>query len=294
MKAIPSALQDHLDSGATTLAWCWRIERTDGLVLGFTDHDRELVFGGLAYEPDSGLTASDLRASNDLSVDAQDAEGALRSDRITETDILAGLWDSAEVQVWRVNWQDPAQRVLLRRGTLGEVRRGRVAFTTEVRSLAHVLSQTVGRTFQALCDAELGDARCKVDLSGPAFNGGGLVVSIDRDRAFVADGIGSFPDNWFAFGSLEWTSGANAGRRAEVEASRAVPGGVLVTLLEVPVKPVAASDAFTIRAGCDKVASTCAAKFSNITNFRGFPHIPGQDVLIRYAAPGSGAYGRPL
>jgi uncharacterized phage protein (TIGR02218 family) len=88
----------------------------------------------------------------------------LTSDRITETDILDGRWDNAEVEVWRVNWADTGQRVLMRRGAIGQIRRGRLAFVAEVRSLAHVLGQTVGRTFQATCDAALGDARCGVDL----------------------------------------------------------------------------------------------------------------------------------
>ena len=45
---------------------------------------------GHSYEPDTGFAASEIRASADFSVDGQDAEGALRSDRITETDILDG------------------------------------------------------------------------------------------------------------------------------------------------------------------------------------------------------------
>ena len=117
-----------------------------------------------------------MRSGSDLSVDAQDAEGVLTSDRITETDILDGRWDNAEVEVWRVNWADTAQRVLMRRGAIGQIRRGRLAFVAEVRSLAHVLGQTVGRTFQATCDAALGDARCGVDLEDPAFKGNGAVI----------------------------------------------------------------------------------------------------------------------
>ena len=160
MKSLSPAFQAHLDEGTTTLAWCWRIVRADGVSFGFTDHDRTLAFDGTDFEPESGLTASEVRSGSDLSVDAQDAEGVLTSDRITETDILDGRWDNAEVEVWRVNWSDPAQRVLMRRGAIGQIRRGRLAFVAEVRSLAHVLGQTVGRTFQATCDAALGDGRC--------------------------------------------------------------------------------------------------------------------------------------
>ena len=75
MKTFAPALQAHLDEGTTTLSWCWRISRTDGVTLGFTDHDRVLTFDGTAFEPESGFAASEVRSGSDLSVDAQDAEG---------------------------------------------------------------------------------------------------------------------------------------------------------------------------------------------------------------------------
>ena len=294
MKALSPELQAHLDEGTTTLAWCWRITRSDGEAFGFTDHDRTLTFDGTDFEPESGLTASEIRSGSDLSVDAQDAEGVLTSDRITETDILDGRWDNAAVEVWRVNWTDVSQRVLIRRGSIGQIRRGRLAFVAEVRSLAHVLGQTVGRTYQATCDAALGDARCGVDLDDPAYCGSGVVVDRLRDRAFTATGIGEFEAGWFVHGTVEWTSGANAGRRAEVIAHDVTDGLVTITLLEAPVRGLAEGDAFVIRAGCDKHLATCAEKFANVANFRGFPHIPGQDTVIRYATTDGGHEGDVL
>lgn len=294
MKALSPELQAHLDEGTTTLSWCWRITRADGAVLGFTDHDRTLTFDGTTFEPDSGLAASEVRSGSDLSVDAQDAAGVLSSDRITETDILDGRWDNAEVEVWRVNWTDTRQRVLMRRGAIGQIRRGRLAFVAEVRSLAHVLGQTVGRTFQATCDAALGDARCRVDLEASAFKGSGVILDLLRDRAFTASGLGSFAAGWFTFGTLAWTSGANAGRRAEIIAHDVSDGIAVLTLLEAPVRAIAEGDAFTIRAGCDKRLETCAAKFANVLNFRGFPHIPGQDAVLRYATRDGGHQGAVL
>ncbi|PRX28995.1 phage conserved hypothetical protein BR0599 [Meinhardsimonia xiamenensis] len=294
MKALDPALQAHLDEGTTTLAWCWRITRADAQVFGFTDHDRTLNFDGTSFEPDSGFAASEIRAGSDLAVDAQDAEGVLRSDAITETDILDGRWDNATVEVWRVNWQDVSQRVLMRLGSIGQIRRGRVAFTAEVRSLAHVLNQTVGRTYQLSCDAELGDARCGVNLEDPAFKGAGSVVEVLRDRAFSASGLSGFAAGWFSFGTVSWTSGANAGRRAEVSMHSVTSSGVTISLLEKPVRGIAPGDAFEIRAGCDKALGTCAAKFANALNFRGFPHIPGDDAVLRYARKGGANSGEVL
>ena len=294
MKSLDPTFQAHLDEGTTTLCWCWRILRADGLSFGFTDHDLALSFDGADFEPESGLTASEIRSGTDLSVDAQDAEGVLSSDRITETDILDGRWDNAEVEVWRVNWVDPGQRALLRRGAIGQIRRGRLAFVAEVRSLAHVLGQTVGRTFQATCDAALGDARCGVDLEDTAFEGTGSVVTILRDRAVRVSGLTGFAAAWFAHGTLEWTSGANAGRIAEVLGHDLADSAASITLREAPVRPIAEGDEFVIRAGCDKRFETCGAKFTNTVNFRGFPHIPGQDAVLRYATKDGGHEGAVL
>jgi uncharacterized phage protein (TIGR02218 family) len=294
MKALAPGLQAHLNEGTTTLAWCWRIVRSDGVAFGFTDHDRPLVFVGTTFEPESGFTASELRSSTDLSVDAQDAEGVLRSDRITETDILDGRWDNAEVEVWRVNWSDTSQRVLLRRGAIGQIRRGRLAFVAEVRSLAHVLGQTVGRTFQATCDAQLGDGRCGVHLDDPSYMALGTVTAIARDRAFLTAGLDGFAAGWFTLGTLTWTSGANAGRRAEVAGHGQESGEFAVLLLVAPVRPLTIGDTFVIRAGCDKRLETCRAKFANVASFRGFPNIPGQDAVTRYASRDGGHEGAVL
>ena len=294
MKSLWPALQAHLDDGTTTLAWCWRIIRADGVTFGFTDHDQTLTFDGTEFEPESGLTASEVRSGSDLSVDAQDAQGVLSSDRITETDILDGRWDNAAVEVWRVNWADTGQRVLMRRGAIGQIRRGRLAFVAEVRSLAHVLGQTMGRAFQASCDAALGDARCGVNLDAPAFKGTGAVIDLRRDRAFTASGLASFASGWFAFGLVEWSIGANAGRRVEVLSHDLVDGVAILTLLEAPVRPITAMDTFVVRAGCDKRIATCGAKFANVANFRGFPHIPGQDAVLRYATKDGGHDGAVL
>ena len=294
MKQLSQSLQNHLDSGTTTLTWCWRLARYDGAVFGFTDHDLSLTFDGTSFEPESGLTASEIRAGSDLAVDAQEAEGVLTSDTITETDILDGRWDNATVEVWRVNWADTSQRALVRRGAIGQIRRGRLHFVAEMRSLAHVLGQTVGRTFQASCDAALGDMRCGVDLFDPAFKGTGTVVTLSADRTFIASGIAGFSDGWFALGIVVWLSGANAGRSAEVLSHTVTGPYVMITLLEAPVRPIAPGDTFDIFAGCDKRFETCQSKFANAVNFRGFPHIPGQDTVIRYAARGDASAGSVL
>lgn len=282
MRAIDPLLQAHLSSGATTLATCWRISRTDGATLGFTDHDRTLSFGGVVYEPDAGADGAAIESSADLSVDNTEIEGALVSDALSAEDLAAGRYDAAAVEIWRVNWADVSQRLLLKRGTIGEVAREGARFRAEIRGASHALDRTVGRVYQRGCDAVLGDARCGVDPEAPQFRGTGAVAAILDDQRFLAAGLSAFAAGWFAHGALLWTSGENAGTRGSVKAHDKNPSGDAISLWLPAGRPIAVGDAFTVTAGCDKRAATCTEKFSNLINFRGFHLMPGNDFAVSY------------
>ena len=169
MRALSPEFEAHLRSGATTLATCWLLRRSDGAKLGFTDHDRALSFDGCVFEPQAGASGSALEASSDFSVDNSEIEGALSSAHLSAEDLAAGRYDGAEVEIWRVNWASPEQRVLLRRAVLGDVTRKGGAFSAELRGLSARLDRVEGRVFGRLCDAVLGDARCRVDARDQAL-----------------------------------------------------------------------------------------------------------------------------
>jgi uncharacterized phage protein (TIGR02218 family) len=273
-------LADHLASGATTLCHCWKLAPINGPALGFTDHDRDLIFDGVTFEAHAGFEASEIESSLGLSVDNLEASGALDSNQLDAERLRAGDFDHATIEIWRVNWQDVAQRVLLRKGHLGEVTHGGVGFTAEVRGLSHLLNQTIGRVFQYGCDATVGDARCTVDLDAPAFCGTGSIVAAEGNRRLSVSGLGGFAEGWFSLGTLTWVSGLNAGRLEEVKLYGAAG---IIELWQAASFGVAPGDGFIIRAGCDKQFATCKAKFLNGANFRGFPHLPGTDFVTTFA-----------
>lgn len=282
MKTLPPGLQDHLDGGATTLCHCWKLTRTDGVAMGFTDHDRDLAFDGVTFEAAAGFTASAIENSSGLAVDNLDILGALISGRLSDDDLAAGLFDDAEVEIWRVNWRIAEQRVLLRKGNLGEATRGATGFSAELRGLAHRLNQPVGRLFQYACDADLGDARCGVALERVS----GIVMQCDEGRVLTASGLGAFAEGWFERGRVRFTSGANEGAGVEVKMHALTPAGAVIELWQTMPRAVAAGDTFEVTAGCDKQFATCGAKFANAANFRGFPHMPGNDFVMSYPASG--------
>ncbi|MFN3292499.1 MAG: DUF2163 domain-containing protein [Gemmobacter sp.] len=274
-----TALLDHLGTGATTVARCWRVTRKDGVVLGFTDHDRDLVFDGTLFRAGSGLSARAVSQTTGLAVDNTEAAGALSDAAISEADLRAGRFDGAAVEAWLVNWAEPSQRLMQFRGSMGEVAQAGGAFQAELRGLTEMLNQPQGRVYQRACSALLGDARCGVDLTLPGYVEARPVETVDDGRIFRwADFLG-FDDRWFERGRLVVESGAAAGLVAVVKNDRLSGRAREVELWEALRAPVRPGDVVRLEAGCDKRAETCRLKFANFLNFRGFPHLPGEDWL---------------
>jgi uncharacterized phage protein (TIGR02218 family) len=286
MLIIPPALQAKLDAGVTTLARCWIVTRNDGVVQGFTDHDEDIVVNGVTCRAASGLTASEATQQLGLAVTGTEISGALADEALTEADLAAGRYDGAAVEIWLVDWSEPSLNVKLRAGVLGEVRRAGAAFTAELRGLAHRFAEESGRLYTKTCNADLGDARCTVDLTTPEMRGSGSIAALTAASAFRAGGLGAYADGWFTAGRLSWTGGANAGLAVEVKTHRVGADGVTIELWQAMPEPLAVGDAFIVTAGCDKHFDTCVAKFANAVNFRGFPHIPGNDFVISYPNTG--------
>jgi uncharacterized phage protein (TIGR02218 family) len=286
MRAIPSALQSKLNSGVTTLCRCFVLTRRDGVVQGFTDHDEDIVLNGLACRAGTGLAASEVSARLGLAVDGAEISGALADECLNEADLAAGRYDAARVQTYLVDWSEPQLQVLLSTATLGEVRREGAAFVAELRSLSDALAQETGRLFAASCAADLGDPRCGVDLASAAYRGEGSIAALRGISAFAAAGLDGFAEGWFDAGKLTFVDGGNAGLAMEVKRHRFDGETVAIELWQALPEPLATGNSFVVTAGCDKRFATCRNRFNNAVNFRGFPHIPGNDFVIRYAVEG--------
>jgi uncharacterized phage protein (TIGR02218 family) len=294
MRTFEAGFAAHIASGATTLATCWRISRKDGVVLGFTDHDEKLAFDGMDFLPAHGLDGGEASDKLGPQVDTGEVAGILHSDAITEDDITMGRYDGAVVETFRVNWRDVAERALLSRDTIGEITREDGRFRAELRSAQQALNVAKGRLYQALCDAELGDARCGIDIDANAYKAEASVAAVaDRFRLAVA-GLESFDEGWFAFGKASWTGGRRIGLADRITAHARIGGADILTFAEPVGEWAAAGDAFTAFAGCDRRFSTCKARFGNAVNFRGFPHIPGSDFILRYPGNDDVMQGRAL
>lgn len=282
MKAASGGMVTHIGSDALTLATLWRIVRTDGVIFTFTDHNRDIVYGGETYLAALGYRRAAVSSSADLAVDETEVEGLLNSASIRESELRAGLWDGAAVRIFLVNWANTANgEIRVRRGTLGEVTlRDDGSFRAELRGLAQPLQTTIGGLYQPECRADLGDARCTVPLAfGAGWTQEAAITTVtDSVTLIMAVGLSGFADGWFDGGVAIWQTGPNAGVAREVigwvQSSR-----TLSLLAPPPVLPVA-GQVLRIQPGCDKRWATCRDKFSNRLNFRGEPLVPGANAIL--------------
>jgi uncharacterized phage protein (TIGR02218 family) len=265
-----------LDTDLTCLAFCWQLDRKDGVTLGFTSHDQDLLIKGLRYRAAPGMVPSAIERSASLDPDSVDLAGVLTSDSITGPDLTAGRWDGARLTLTAINWSNPENpAVPLVRGTFGSVTVAGDAFQVALKGSTSLLETAVIERTAPDCRAELGDARCGVDMAGRTRM---AVASAAVDATVTLSTPAALSEN--AYGRLRWLSGNNAGLWATILANTA---GML-TLADAPVFPVVNGDRLELIEGCDRRFATCRDRFTNALNFQGEPHLPGNDLITRYVS----------
>lgn len=255
------------------IAWCWRIERRDGVTVGLTTHDRAISVDALVHSPAPGMRPSAVGQRIGLEAASLEIEGALSGSAIAEADLADGRWDGAAVRLSVVDWEQPDRRVVIAEGRLGRVTREGQRFEALMASRDPALERPACASTSPECRAMLGDRQCRVALAPLRMRA--MVTDVGEDGALQ---LSAHPgDGTLQFGRLRWLDGARRGidetiiaqTGATVRTERGGDAGLTGARVE-------------LTQGCDKRAATCAERFANIANFRGEPHLPGFDLLTRY------------
>jgi len=147
-----------------TVAVWWRIERRDGVALGLTGHDRDLVFGGLRYRTAPGMVPSAVRRTATFEPDSAEVKGAMSHDAIGEADLAAGRFDGARVAMGLVDWETLEAETLFS-GTIGSVGREGETFSAELQSIKQVLAQQLVPRTSPSCRAEFCGDGCTLSAT---------------------------------------------------------------------------------------------------------------------------------
>jgi len=277
-KTIGANLLTHIQQEVTTLAVLWKLTRADTTVMGFTNHDRNITYGGVTYEADTGFAPTNIENKSDLTVDNLDVQTLIKSDSITEADIMAGLYDNARIDIWLVNYTNLTQGHLILAGDwcVGQIQMKDNQFIGEVRSMKQKLDRAIVERYSAECRAELGDTRCGVTLATYTYTG--TVTSVVSTRSFIDTSRAQATD-LFAYGKLTWTTGNNTGRSVEIKSF--TPASDTFLLYEAMPETIQVGDAYSAIYGCDKLKETCYGRFLNYWNFRGEPLVPTYDKILQ-------------
>lgn len=189
--------------------------------------------------------------------------------------VIIGLFDGAVMKLKRAampTYGDTSPGIVTmftgRVGSISEARGEGVRFS--VNSHLELLDQNIPRNlFLSGCIWTLYDAGCTLNSGSFAQTGSvasgstSLILNVSMGQA----------DGYFSLGKITFTSGANSGLTVGIRKYLHGSPGTLVLTQPLPNAP-STGDTFTAYAGCDKTQSTCANKFDNLENFRGFPYIP--------------------
>lgn len=303
MKQIPIRLQSHLKQHATTWCYLMRVEcvgRYAGVVRGFTSLDAPLEYddgqGLVQYRADNGFMPAKFKRAADFGVGNSEITGWVTDESITERDILSGIFDSAEVTIYRVNYNDlSAGHEVVEFGTFGETQFDENRWKCEFRGLMQQAKQPYGEVYSLTCRNQYGDDKCKMPFEW--ITGTVTAVGDDAMLMFQSDDL-TQPEAFFAPGVVEILSGAAAG--VDMDVDEFLAGGSIRLALPLPV-PVATGDTFRIRVDCDKLFSTCQRK-NNVLEFRGEHltpvadsslQVPGAHIASQGASVGGSGGGDP-
>lgn len=264
---------ESLSKPLCALAFCWRLERGDGVTLGLTSHDRALEIDGLVYAASPGMVPSAIRQTGTLDDAVMEVEGALSSVSISGDDLAAGRWDGASMVLTLTEWTEPGVLWLeMARGTLGQVRQSNGAFTAALRSQRAAFGNSFAPATSPTCRAMLGDRDCRIDMARLR-----RIVAVNA-VAGIEVTVTAVDGSLFVDGRLRWLSGPRCGLWEGLYGGEAD-----VLFLEETVDvAIAPGTLALIEQGCDKRIATCSGRFANAANFRGEPYLPGNDLLTRY------------
>ncbi|AKM09280.1 DUF2163 domain-containing protein [Croceicoccus naphthovorans] len=266
--------RDWFTEELETVATWWRVYRRDGVTVGLTSHDRDLVFDDIRHQTAPGMVPSAIRLSADFEPDSAEVTGAFDHHAITAEDLAAGRFDGARVEMGVVDWET-RETEMIYSGTIGRVEEDGPSFSAELQSEKARLSVDLIPRTSPTCRADFCGPEC--GLSSALFTHETTVSKIDfEDNAITLSAGPSAAD--LLDGSVTWIDGKTAGlshRIAAVDGNRLILDPFIRNFENVDAR-------VSVRQGCDHRWQTCADRFDNAVNFRGEPFLPGNDLLTRY------------
>lgn len=276
MKNISNNLKKSLSDDTLNLVRCWKITLKNNKILCFTTSDEDFIYENQKYISIGSNDINDLKTNIDIEEDEAEISNLIISDIIEANDILSGCYDGADVELFIFD-KKTQEKITLLNGFISDIEYKDNIFNAKVKGLKSKLNKVIGEVYTPLCRCQFCDEKCKLNKENFTFNGeiSNLINSVEFETNTLT--IINKIEGYFENGVIEFTSGKNIGFKTEVKQSK---NNSIILSAELPYE-LQNGDKFKITAGCNKEFDTCCNVFYNAINFRGEPHLPGINILLK-------------
>lgn len=272
MREISTNLQISLQKDVTNLVKIYTLTLKDNSVLGFTDSDAEITFGGVIYKPN--IQSEKLLKSLE-GKDRVEIFGVIDSELINEQNIKSGKFLDAHIEIAAIDLNNLSEgKIVLNSGFIESISYDNSSYIFNIKPYSEKLKRVITQNYSKKCRADFGDSKCGINLEN--YKSNGSVTEIIDEKSFKVSALGQ-ENFYYNYGIISFTNGANNGLKFNIKSYK----DDIIKLFLSPNSAIEIGDNFEIFTGCDKSFNCCIEKFDNAENFRGEPHIPGNDKLFR-------------
>lgn len=256
---------------------CLRIVPVLGDTVRLTHYPVDLTMSNSeVYASFQGYDFSGYEAVSSMAPGAVDLQGILGVAGISREAIASGVYDNARCYLFATSWTAPIEdEEPLTASTFGKASLIDDTFVIEDMALVDAMNQSVGQTYTSNCQKTFGNStgplitRCNKDVAALTVTG---TLTGVTDRLICRDSSRAEAADYFAYGLLSFTTGANIGLKP-IQVKRHESDGTL-ELFEAMPYPMVIGDAYSLSPGCRKRLEDCRDKWANVINFGGFSRIP--------------------
>jgi uncharacterized phage protein (TIGR02218 family) len=257
--------------------YCLEISLENNSYIRLSSADEDITFEGNLYKAaDSfGLSSSEEEVSSTKS--NLGLIGIIEDQQISATRINNGVFDNAIIEIFILEKDNlEASKITISKGYLSDLQIDGDSFTFDIKPISSRLKTNIINIYSPTCRAKLGDSKCAKDLTSYRSTGSVSEVDTSNPRLKFSDDSRAESAGYYNYGTIKFTSGDNIGKKFEIKKYKTPE----IELLLPTYEEIKIGDEYEITAGCDKRFSSCVDKFDNAINFRGEPHIPGNEKIL--------------
>ncbi len=253
---------------------CWKII-CKTKTLRYTDYSVDVNLNGEVYLHGKVTENHSFEKSSEDKADNYGFKTYFDDADISFDELTDDEFEQAEVNVFMINPSAPDEScIMLQKGYIKEIKIQGSEISFEVEGLLSRLSRgNITKCYSASCRASFGDKYCKIDKKNIRVKS---VITKILDLNSAEIDISSLKKAYFEGSALIDETTQKTYRIKKIFKNE-------IYFDNPSLDNLTEDGEITILPSCNKEFATCCNIYNNAINFRGEPHLPGVDELLKTA-----------